>query len=137
MSTQRYTPEFKEEAVRQIVDRGYSVSAVSERLGVSARSLYKWVKSVKPDKSEQHASELIQTNSQLLIRGNESDWALWVCFSSLLGVTGSTIGILTARGGRRSRYTMTKTTMVNARPTNQAIRLQSAAIAAIKSFTEP
>ena len=23
MSTQRYTPEFKEEAVRQIVDRGY------------------------------------------------------------------------------------------------------------------
>lgn len=31
MSTQRYTPEFKEEAVRQIVDRGYSVSAASVR----------------------------------------------------------------------------------------------------------
>ena len=26
MRTQRYTPEFKEEAVRHIVDRGYSVS---------------------------------------------------------------------------------------------------------------
>lgn len=26
MSSQRFTPEFKEEAVRQIVDRGYSVA---------------------------------------------------------------------------------------------------------------
>jgi transposase-like protein len=31
MNTQRYTPEFKEEAVRQIVDRGYSVAEVSSR----------------------------------------------------------------------------------------------------------
>lgn len=66
MSTQRYTPEFKEEAVRQIVDRGYSVAEVSERLGVSAHSLYKWVKLVKPDKSEQHASELIQVKTEVL-----------------------------------------------------------------------
>jgi transposase-like protein len=36
MSNQRYTPEFKDEAARQIVDRGYSVADVSERLGVSA-----------------------------------------------------------------------------------------------------
>ncbi len=41
MSSQRYTPEFKNEAVRQIVERGYSVTEVSERLGVSAHSLYK------------------------------------------------------------------------------------------------
>ena len=41
MSGQRFSPEFKEEAVRQIVDRGYSVAEVSERLGVSAHSLYK------------------------------------------------------------------------------------------------
>ena len=50
MSSQRYSPEFKREAVRQIVERGYSVADVSERLGVSARSLYKWVKAVKPDR---------------------------------------------------------------------------------------
>ncbi len=31
MSNQRYTPEFKDEAVRQIIERGYSVSEVSER----------------------------------------------------------------------------------------------------------
>ena len=31
MSKQRYSPEFKDEAVRQIVDRGYSVAEVLER----------------------------------------------------------------------------------------------------------
>lgn len=41
MGTQRFTPEFKEEAVRQITERGYSVANVSEQLGVSAHSLYK------------------------------------------------------------------------------------------------
>jgi transposase len=50
MSKQRFTPEFKDEAVRQITERGYAVSEVSERLGVSAHSLYKWVKAVKPNK---------------------------------------------------------------------------------------
>ena len=35
MGTPRFTPEFKEEAVRQITERGYSVAEVSDRLGVS------------------------------------------------------------------------------------------------------
>ena len=65
-STQRYAPEFKEEAVRQIIDRGYSVADVSERLGVSAHSLYKWVKAVKPDKTDQHAAELVTAKSEVL-----------------------------------------------------------------------
>ena len=43
MGTPRFTPEFKEEAVRQITERGYSVAEVSDRLGVSAHSLYKWL----------------------------------------------------------------------------------------------
>jgi transposase len=66
MSNQRYTPEFKDEAVRQIVDRGYSVTEVSERLGVSAHSLYKWVKAVKPDKTAEQASILIDAKSEIL-----------------------------------------------------------------------
>ncbi|HCI6733172.1 TPA: transposase [Klebsiella variicola subsp. variicola] len=41
MGTPRFTHEFKEEAVRQITERGYSIADVSERLGVSAHSLYK------------------------------------------------------------------------------------------------
>src|ERR1700693_1840954 len=57
MSNQRFTPEFKEEAVRQIVERGYSVTEVSSRLGVSSHSLYQWVKAVKPDKTEKQAAE--------------------------------------------------------------------------------
>jgi len=66
MSNQRFSPEFKDEAVRQIVDRGYSVAEVSERLGVSAHSLYKWVKAVKPNKTDEQAAELIEARSEIL-----------------------------------------------------------------------
>lgn len=66
MSNQRYSPEFKDEAVKQIVERGYSVSEVSERLGVSAHSLHKWVKAVKPSKSEVHQSELNDAKKEIL-----------------------------------------------------------------------
>jgi transposase len=66
VKTQRFTPEFKEEAVRQIIERKYSVAEVSARLGVSAHSLYKWVKSARPDKKEQQASELLEAKSELL-----------------------------------------------------------------------
>lgn len=66
MSKQRFTPEFKDEAVRQIVERGYAVPEVSERLGVSGHSLYKWIKAAKPGKSEQQASDLIEAKSEVL-----------------------------------------------------------------------
>jgi len=66
MSSQRFPPEFKDEAVRQIVERGYSVAEVAERLGVSANSLYKWVKAVRPDKKEQNAVELVDAKSEVL-----------------------------------------------------------------------
>lgn len=66
MSSQRYTPEFKDEAVRQVVDRGYSVAEISQRLGVSAHSLYKWVKAVKPDDFEKKDAELIEARSEIL-----------------------------------------------------------------------
>ena len=66
MSNQRFSPEFKDEAVRQIVDRGYSVAEVSERLGVSAHSLYKWVKAVMPDKTDERAAALIEARGEAL-----------------------------------------------------------------------
>ncbi|HFV0559343.1 TPA: IS3 family transposase [Escherichia coli] len=66
MSTPRFTPEFKEEAVRQITERGYSVAEVSHRLGVSAHSLYKWLRAIKPDNSEQHARDLLEAKSEIL-----------------------------------------------------------------------
>ena len=66
MSSQRYSPEFKDEAVRQIIERGYTVAEVSERLGVSSHSLYKWVKAIKPDKTDQEAAELVEAKSEIL-----------------------------------------------------------------------
>ena len=68
MSTKRYTPEFKDEAVRQVVDRGYSVAEVADRLGVSAHSLHKWVKAVKPAQVDQQAADRIEAQSEMLQR---------------------------------------------------------------------
>jgi len=44
MSGKRYAEEFKVEAVRQVTDRNYSVREVAERLGVTTKSLYDWIK---------------------------------------------------------------------------------------------
>ena len=38
----RYTDEFKQDAVAQVVERVYAVSEVAERLGISTKSLYTW-----------------------------------------------------------------------------------------------
>ena len=66
MSNRRYTPEFKEEAVRQVLGKGHSVPDVSERLGVSAHSLYKWVNAVKPSENESQANELLDAKREIL-----------------------------------------------------------------------
>ncbi len=66
MSGQRYTPEFKDEAVRQVTERGYSVADISKRLGVSVHSLYKWVNAGRPGKSEAQAEELAIAKREIL-----------------------------------------------------------------------
>lgn len=55
MGTRRFIPDFIEEAVRQITERGYFVIEVCNRPGVSAHSLYRWLRTMKPDNGEQHA----------------------------------------------------------------------------------
>jgi transposase len=47
MQRAKYTSEFKEEAVRQVVDKGHSVVDVAKRLGIGDKILYKWVKKFK------------------------------------------------------------------------------------------
>jgi putative transposase len=44
MSSQRFAPEFKEEAVRQVVEQetGVSVADLCRKHGVSDASIYKW-----------------------------------------------------------------------------------------------
>ena len=51
MSSKRYPEEFKIEAVKQIVDRGHSVSSVATRLDITTHSLYAWIKKYGPDSS--------------------------------------------------------------------------------------
>ena len=40
----RYTAEFKAEAIKQITERGHNTTDVAERLGISTKSIYKWIK---------------------------------------------------------------------------------------------
>ena len=47
MQKAKYTAEFKEEAVRQVIDRGHSVVDVAKRLGIGDGLLYTWVKKFK------------------------------------------------------------------------------------------
>ncbi len=66
MSQQRYSPEFKDEAVRQVTERGHSVQEVAARLGVSIHSLYKWVKAASPSKDERRVDELLEAKKEIL-----------------------------------------------------------------------
>ncbi|WP_089849817.1 IS3 family transposase [Klebsiella quasipneumoniae] len=51
MSGKRYPEEFKIEAVKQVIDRGHSVSSVATRLDITTHSLYAWIKKYGPDSS--------------------------------------------------------------------------------------
>ena len=48
----RYSDEFKQEAVNQVVVHGYPVLEVSKRLGIANKSLYDWIKKLGKPKAE-------------------------------------------------------------------------------------
>jgi len=62
----RYTDEFKQEAVNQIVVHGYSVADVSERLGVSTKSLYDWQKTFSKPRAKREADKDLQAENARL-----------------------------------------------------------------------
>ena len=64
MSRQRYTPEFKDEAIKLITERGYN--DVAERLGVSQHSVYKWLKAVQPLRNKPDEHELLEAKKEIL-----------------------------------------------------------------------
>ena len=66
MTSSKYAVEFKQEAVRQVVERGYTVSDVAKRLGVSVQSLYKWVKAYSPDATDRYEVELKEVRRENL-----------------------------------------------------------------------
>ncbi|MEQ0113423.1 IS3 family transposase [Klebsiella sp. JN_Kp123] len=51
MSGKPYPKEFKIEAVKQVIERGHSVSSVATRLDITTHSLYAWIKKYGPDSS--------------------------------------------------------------------------------------
>ena len=55
----RYSDEFKQEAVNQVVVHGYPVLEVSKRLGIANKSLYDWIKKfAKPQVQRQEEADL-------------------------------------------------------------------------------
>ena len=57
MGKERFADEFKQEAVRQVAERGYSVTDGFKRLGGSAQSLYKWVNATNPKDEDKLKNE--------------------------------------------------------------------------------
>ncbi|WP_423250650.1 IS3 family transposase [Enterobacter roggenkampii] len=66
MSGKRYPEEFKTEAVKQVVDRGYSVASVATRLDITTHSLYAWIKKYGPDSSTHKEQSDAQTEIRRL-----------------------------------------------------------------------
>ena len=73
----RYTDQFQQEAVKQIVERGYSVAEVAERLGVCTKTLYDWKAkihgSTKQIKSSDDQVEIARLKSELMRVTEERD----------------------------------------------------------------
>ena len=61
MSSQRFTPEFKEEAVRQIIDRKYSVAEVSARQCLLAVYTFTQLFDLQDIKSDGPASSMLSS----------------------------------------------------------------------------
>jgi transposase len=69
MSNTRYTEKFRIEAVRQIVDRGYSVAETARRLGTTIHSAHAWKKKYGPDSAELE----IKTGNEQEIRRSKKE----------------------------------------------------------------
>lgn len=73
----RYTQQFKEEAVKQVVERGYSVAEVAERLGICTKTLYHWKASMygspQQIKSSDDQTEIARLKAELMRVTEERD----------------------------------------------------------------
>jgi len=68
MKGKRYTEEFKKEAVKQVTERGYSVSDVAKRLGTTTHSLYLWLKKYgEPNPRHADKADLSAENARLKV----------------------------------------------------------------------
>lgn len=66
MTKGKFADEFKEEAVKQVIERRYAVGDVAKRLGISVQSLYKWVKVYAPNATDRYEAELKEVRRETL-----------------------------------------------------------------------
>lgn len=66
MANQKYPKEFRDEAVRQVLDRGYPIKEVAKNLSVPAHNLYKWVKQVRPAPERRREEDLLEARRENL-----------------------------------------------------------------------
>ena len=77
MSKKRYTPEFKEEAVRLALESDRSVTEVAEELGVAQPTLSRWVRAKEAaDQTElqDQRAEILRLQRQLKEVTQERDF---------------------------------------------------------------
>ena len=88
MQRSKYVPEFKDEAVKQVIDKGHSVVDAAKRLGIPDNIRYTWVSNFKkadqPESSDLKAmqaevaklrTELRRTTEERVILKNVSYFA--------------------------------------------------------------
>jgi len=79
MKRTKYTSEFKEEAVKQVIDKGHTVVDVAKRLGIGEGVLYTWVSKFKkadePESSDLKAmqAEMAKLKAELRRTTEERD----------------------------------------------------------------
>ena len=73
MGKANFSDDFKRDAVRQITERGYPVKEVSERLGVSAHSLYAWKRMFLEPEADDQAAEIRRLKRELARVTEERD----------------------------------------------------------------
>ena len=80
MSNRKYTEEFRAEAIKQVTERGYKVREVCERLGISSKSLYLWLRLARKSNSKHSQSsdnelkqEIVRLKSDLRRAEEERD----------------------------------------------------------------
>ena len=71
MVRSNFSEDFKRDAVGQITERGYPVSEVSQRLGVSPHSLYAWKRKFSQPSDDADKNAEIQRLKRELARVTE------------------------------------------------------------------
>lgn len=75
MPRERFAEKFKSEAARQLVECGYTVADIAKRLGISAQSCYKWVRTSSPSDQEKDKAELVEIRRENLRLRAELAWS--------------------------------------------------------------